>query len=227
MCTTAMMSIPTLPWRWTTCRRCFTSAWPCFCTTWESQRPSPWKPMVRGIFTAMPPQHSAGGRNPGPPAVSPADLPAGGPTGALPRCRAGGKSPADPPLAESVGAPGLSGFAGSSAGRCGRVAPAYCTRNHRLNSLEKQAKEILAEKPCLTTKELSVNGKDLLALGYRGPALGVALRRLLDQVLEGALPNEKQALLQWLVQNDTKKIPGKQRQCIRGTGRNQRKNVCP
>lgn len=87
------------------------------------------------------------------------------------------------------------------------LAPAYCTRNHRLNSLEKQAKEILAEKPCLTTKELSVNGKDLLALGYRGPALGAALRRLLDQVLEGALPNEKQALLQWLVQNDTKKSP--------------------
>ncbi len=87
------------------------------------------------------------------------------------------------------------------------LAPAYCTRNDRLNSLEKVAKELLAEKPCLTMKGLSVNGNDLLALGYQGPNLGAALRALLDRVLEGEIPNEKQALLGWLAQNDTKNSP--------------------
>lgn len=89
------------------------------------------------------------------------------------------------------------------------LAPAYCTRKDRLNSLEKVAKELLAEEACLTIKGLSVNGNDLLALGYRGPAIGAALRALLDRVLEGELPNEKQALLGWLAQNDTKNSPEK------------------
>ena len=56
-------------------------------------------------------------------------------------------------------------------------------------------------------KGLSVNGNDLLALGYQGPNLGAALRALLDRVLEGEIPNEKQALLGWLAQNDTKNSP--------------------
>lgn len=84
------------------------------------------------------------------------------------------------------------------------LAPAYCTRIDHLDRLEHLAKETLAEKFCLTTKELSVNGKDLLALNYRGPAIGAALRQLLEAVLDGAVPNEKQAQLQWLVQNAPK-----------------------
>ena len=87
------------------------------------------------------------------------------------------------------------------------LAPAYCTRKERLDRLEAMGKAVLAEKFCLTTKELSVNGRDLLALNYRGPEIGAALRRLLDCVLDGVVPNEKQALLQWLAQNDTKKSP--------------------
>ena len=64
--------------------------------------------------------------------------------------------------------------------------------------------EVLAEAPCLTVRELAVGGRELLALGYQGPAIGMALRRLLDCVLEGTLPNEKTALLQYLEQIDAK-----------------------
>ncbi len=61
--------------------------------------------------------------------------------------------------------------------------------------LRKVLQEILEEKACLTVKDLAVNGHDLMALGLTGRAIGTTLNRLLDLVLEEALPNEKQALL--------------------------------
>lgn len=55
---------------------------------------------------------------------------------------------------------------------------------------------LLAEDACLQIKDLAVNGKDLMALGFpAGPKLGECLRKLLDQVLDETLPNEKAALL--------------------------------
>ncbi|MBP3305358.1 MAG: HD domain-containing protein [Oscillospiraceae bacterium] len=56
-------------------------------------------------------------------------------------------------------------------------------------------KEIQAECACLTVKDLAVNGHDLLALGFTGPAIGNQLNRLLELVLDEQVPNEKQALL--------------------------------
>ena len=57
--------------------------------------------------------------------------------------------------------------------------------------------EIYAENACLQLKDLAVNGKDLLDLGLpAGPQLGQVLNRLLEQVVEETLPNEKSALLQ-------------------------------
>ena len=60
------------------------------------------------------------------------------------------------------------------------------------------AREIMEENACLHLKDLAVNGRDLLALGYVGPEIGRALQNLLDLVLEEQLPNEKQALLNYL-----------------------------
>ena len=42
---------------------------------------------------------------------------------------------------------------------------------------------------------LAVNGRDLLALGYRGREIGQKLDYLLHEVMEGRLPNEKERLL--------------------------------
>lgn len=82
---------------------------------------------------------------------------------------------------------------------------AYCTRIRRADRLESLARGLLAQAPCLTLADLAVDGRDLLALGYRGPALGRALQGLLEEVLAGRLPNEKSALLQWAKENDAKK----------------------
>lgn len=56
--------------------------------------------------------------------------------------------------------------------------------------------KIRAQESCLSLKDLKVNGNDLLALGLRGREIGAALESLLDRVLEGQLPNEREALLE-------------------------------
>lgn len=55
--------------------------------------------------------------------------------------------------------------------------------------------KIRDENTCLSLKDLAVNGRDLMALGFTGKAIGSALDALLEAVLEERLPNEKQDLL--------------------------------
>lgn len=69
----------------------------------------------------------------------------------------------------------------------------------RLNALdgaERILDELVREQACVTLRDLRVGGNDLMALGVpAGRRLGEILRRLLDEVCEGTLPNEKDALL--------------------------------
>ena len=55
--------------------------------------------------------------------------------------------------------------------------------------------QLLAEDACVSLGQLAVNGRDLLALGLSGSAVGQVLRALLDAVIDGNLPNERQVLL--------------------------------
>ena len=64
--------------------------------------------------------------------------------------------------------------------------------------VEKIAREICEADECLTVSKLAVNGHDLMALGYRGRAVGDALHTLLDAVLSEQVLNEKDALLAFL-----------------------------
>ena len=57
------------------------------------------------------------------------------------------------------------------------------------------ARDLLSRPHCLTLRELAVNGRDALALGLSGPAVGQALRMLLEQVSQGDLENSREALL--------------------------------
>ena len=57
--------------------------------------------------------------------------------------------------------------------------------------------EIREEDNCLSLKDLAVKGNDLMDLGFSGKEIGDMLRRLLEQVLEENLPNEKECLLAW------------------------------
>ena len=56
--------------------------------------------------------------------------------------------------------------------------------------------EILEEDACLTVKDLAIDGKDLIALGFTpGPAIGTCLNELLFLVQDDQLPNARAALL--------------------------------
>ena len=81
--------------------------------------------------------------------------------------------------------------------RADRIATGYSTRERedqrmaeRLAALD----ALLAERPCFTLRDLAVNGRDMQAMGLRGPAIGDALRRLLDAVMDGTVPNEEASL---------------------------------
>lgn len=75
-------------------------------------------------------------------------------------------------------------------------APAYRGRVQACDRLEALARELLAKEECFSLKDLAVKGGDLLELGVpRGPEVGRILNRLLEQVLSGELPNDREALL--------------------------------
>ena len=55
---------------------------------------------------------------------------------------------------------------------------------------------ILMDEQCLNIRDLTVNGKDLMAVGFpEGKVLGDCLSYLLDCVLDEKLPNQREALL--------------------------------
>ena len=60
-------------------------------------------------------------------------------------------------------------------------------------------REVDAREGALTLKTLAVKGKDLIALGIApGKQVGALLNRLLSMVLAGELPNDREALLEYL-----------------------------
>ena len=77
-------------------------------------------------------------------------------------------------------------------------APEFWDRQKELDKAEEILNRLLAEDACFSLKRLAVNGRDLLALGLSGPAVGRALEELLEKVMDGALPNEREVLLAYL-----------------------------
>ena len=67
--------------------------------------------------------------------------------------------------------------------------------------LRAQIISLAAEDSCVTRKQLAVNGKDLMELGLNGPQLGRMLERLLEEVLEGRLANQREALMEFAMRN--------------------------
>lgn len=56
---------------------------------------------------------------------------------------------------------------------------------------------VLEQGDCFTLKQLAVKGNDLTALGLRGPAVGRRLNALLELVVDGELPNDRDILLDY------------------------------
>ena len=74
-------------------------------------------------------------------------------------------------------------------------APEYRAVQGGIDKAEAILDQLLAEDTCVSLRQLAVNGRDLLALGLSGPAVGRILRTLLDAVLDETLPNQRAALL--------------------------------
>ena len=63
-------------------------------------------------------------------------------------------------------------------------------------ALRAEAEQLTAENACCRVSQLAVNGRDLMAAGVRpGPGLRQVLNALLEAVITGQTPNEKDALL--------------------------------
>lgn len=56
-------------------------------------------------------------------------------------------------------------------------------------------REIIRRGDCYTLSQLAVTGYDMIAVGLTGKDIGVALSWLLDNVMDGTLPNDKNVLL--------------------------------
>ncbi|MCR5590907.1 MAG: HD domain-containing protein [Lachnospiraceae bacterium] len=69
----------------------------------------------------------------------------------------------------------------------------------KIRKLEEMYRKIIEDGDCLSVKDLAVNGHDLMDMGIpNGPAIGEALAKLLDKVLDNPSMNEKDRLLQSL-----------------------------
>ncbi len=81
-------------------------------------------------------------------------------------------------------------------------SPICRDRLEYLDRLEKTAREIIAQNACFSLKDLTINGSDLIEMGFKpGREIGVILKNLLDEVIGGKLPNKKEELIKFTKEN--------------------------
>lgn len=79
-------------------------------------------------------------------------------------------------------------------------APAFHSTQEEIRKAEAILDRLLSENACVSLKQLSVKGKDLLDMGLTGKVVGEMLQTLLTAVIEGAVPNSRDALLRWVAE---------------------------
>lgn len=86
--------------------------------------------------------------------------------------------------------------------RADAAAQAPALREDRLSALdetEKMIRQIIGQAPCLSVTAMQISGRDLLDRGIpQGPRVGALLHRLLEELLDGTLQNERSVLLERL-----------------------------
>ena len=71
------------------------------------------------------------------------------------------------------------------------------TRLQKIDNIGYILEEVLQDDECFSLKDLAVNGKDLITIGYKpGKEIGEVLNNLLDSVISGEYINEKEKLLE-------------------------------
>ena len=74
-------------------------------------------------------------------------------------------------------------------------APAFHTAQAEIDQAEVILDRLLLKNACVSLKQLSVKGKDLLDIGLTGKAVGEMLQSLLEAVIEGTVSNSRDALM--------------------------------
>ncbi|MDO4863031.1 MAG: CCA tRNA nucleotidyltransferase [Ruminococcus sp.] len=69
------------------------------------------------------------------------------------------------------------------------------TENAWFDECAELGRRSIEESACMSLRDLAVNGNDIMSLGAEGRQVGECLRELLDLVIDGELPNEREALL--------------------------------
>jgi len=60
---------------------------------------------------------------------------------------------------------------------------------------------IIEENSCFQIKDLKINGYDVMALGFEGEKVGIALKELLNCVINEVVENDKNKLIDYLIKN--------------------------
>ena len=64
-----------------------------------------------------------------------------------------------------------------------------------MEAWDRQYREILARRQCVSLKDLALRGRDLIAAGMKpGPELGAVLQQMLEHVLEEPEDNTREKL---------------------------------
>ena len=82
---------------------------------------------------------------------------------------------------------------------CGK-APEYSYEKELFDSIREHTLEFLENEPPMSLSKLKINGSDVAALGFKGKAIGEALRFALSAVIDGVCKNEKDELISILTE---------------------------
>ena len=78
-------------------------------------------------------------------------------------------------------------------------APSSAPRVQLADDLKRVLADVLAAEEAFSLAQLAINGSDILALGVaEGPAVGALLQQALDAVIDELVPNEREALLEFV-----------------------------
>lgn len=94
------------------------------------------------------------------------------------------------------------------ADNCGKSLYKRKEKQERVSGVARVYEQIMKERPCLSRKELAVNGEDLKALGIRGRELGDILESALLMVLDTPELNDREILLQYAADVHARSLKG-------------------
>ena len=78
----------------------------------------------------------------------------------------------------------------------------YICRLDRFEEIEKWVREIIDNKECYSLNTLDIDGNDIKSLGkFDGEEIGIILHRLLKNVMEEKIVNEKEVLINYVKKN--------------------------